>query len=101
MPALWTFRCYVLPSGRDAINDWYGRHTAGVQGALDVSLEFLGQRMRNDWRRPEFDMLSGRMREIGEIRFYAERTQYRILGFFGPRRAEFTLLGSELINFAL
>jgi hypothetical protein len=62
-----------------------------VCAAFDVALEFLVQRPRNEWLRPVFDLLSGNMREVGEIRFKVDK-QYRVLGFFGPARAEFTLL---------
>jgi hypothetical protein len=89
--ALWTIRCYVSPSGRDMIDDWLGRQSDEVQAAMAVALEYLIQRPRNEWRRPEFDLLSGKMREIGEIRFKVDK-QYRILGFFGPARSDFTLL---------
>jgi hypothetical protein len=71
--------------------DWYEYQSDAVQSAVDVSLEFLAQRTRNEWRRPEFDLLSGKMRAIGEIRFKVDK-QYRILGFFGPNRHEFTML---------
>jgi hypothetical protein len=91
MVALWTIRCYVSPSGRDMIDDWNSRQSDGVQAAVAVALEYLVQRPRNEWRRPDFDLLSGKMREIGEIRFRVDK-QYRILGFFGPGRSEFTLL---------
>jgi hypothetical protein len=73
------------------IDDWYGRQSGGVQGALDVALEFLAPRPRSEWRRPEFDLLSGKMRVLGEIRLKVDK-QYRILGFFGPNPSEFTLL---------
>jgi hypothetical protein len=91
MVALWTFRCYISPSGRDVIGDWYGCQTAAVQAGIDVVLEYLRQCPRDEWRRPDFDLLSGKMREIGEIRLKVDK-QYRILGFFGPSRSEFTLL---------
>jgi hypothetical protein len=91
MLALWTFRCYVSPNGRDMIEDWYGRQTDQVQAAFDVAREYLVQRPRDEWRRPDFDLLSGNMREIGEIRLKVDK-QYRILGFFGPGRSDFTLL---------
>ena len=91
MLALWTIRCYVSPNGRDMIGDWNGRQSDEVQAAVAVALEYLVQRPRKEWRRPEFDLLSGKMREIGEIRFKVDR-QYRILGFFGPSRSDFTLL---------
>ena len=73
------------------IGDWYDRQNGDVQSALDVALEFLGQRPRSEWRRPEFDLLSGKMKAIGEIRFKVDK-QYRILGFFGPNRSDFTML---------
>jgi hypothetical protein len=91
MLAIWTIRCYVSPGGRDMIDDWYNRQTDEVRAALDAALEFLVQRPRNEWRRPEFDLLSGKLREIGEIRLKVHR-QYRIFGFFGPGRMDFTLL---------
>ena len=92
MLALWTFRCYVHPSGRDAIADWHSRQSDNVQAAFDVAIEYLAQRSRDEWRRPDFDLLSGKMREIGEIRFKSDRKQFRILGFFGPSKFDFTLL---------
>jgi len=79
MLALWTIRCYVSRTGRDMIDDWCGRQTDDVRATLDTALEFLVQRPRNEWRRPEFDLLSGKMREIGEIRLKVGK-QYRCLG---------------------
>jgi hypothetical protein len=92
MLSLWRFNGYIHPGGRDAIADWYRHQDERVQGAFDVVLEHLQQRVRADWRRPAFDLLSGKMRGIGEVRFQANRVQHRILGFFGPANAEFTLL---------
>jgi hypothetical protein len=91
MLALWTIRCYVSPNGRDLIDDWNSRQSDEVQAAVAVALEYLVQRPRKEWRRPEFDLLSGNLREIGEIRLRVDK-QYRILGFFGPGRSDFTLL---------
>jgi hypothetical protein len=91
MLALWTIRCYITPMGRDVIDDWRGRQSDEVCAAFDVALEYLVQRHRTEWQRPDFDLLSGKMREIGEIRLKVDK-QYRILGFFGPSRSEFTLL---------
>jgi hypothetical protein len=76
------------------MDDWYKRQSEGVQAAMDTALAFLAQRERNDWRRPEFDLLSGDLREIGEIRFKVDK-QYRIFGFFGPNKSEFTLLAGS------
>jgi hypothetical protein len=73
------------------IEDWYRRQNGRVQVAFDVALEYLEQRHRDYWARPEFDLLSGNYRELGEIRLKVDK-QYRILGYFGPGRAEFTML---------
>jgi Phage derived protein Gp49-like (DUF891) len=89
--ALWTFRCYVSPSGRDVIDDWYRQQSDEVQTAFDVTREYLEQRIRNEWRRPDFDLLSGKLRGLGELRFKVDK-QYRVFGFFGPRQADFTML---------
>jgi hypothetical protein len=63
-----------------------------VQAAFDIVLEYLAQRERHEWVRPEFDQLAGRYRDLGELRFKVGNVQYRPLGFFGPARADFTLL---------
>ncbi|MFO1100470.1 MAG: type II toxin-antitoxin system RelE/ParE family toxin [Xanthobacteraceae bacterium] len=73
------------------IDDWIGRQSDAVRAALDVALEFLEQRARDEWRRPAFDLLSGKMAGIGEIRLKVDK-EYRILGFFGPNQSEFTML---------
>ena len=57
-----------------------------------VALEFLVQRPRKEWRRPEFDLLSGKFREVGEIRLKVDKKQFAFWGFFGPGRSDFTLL---------
>ncbi len=92
MHVVWTFRCYVSPSGRDMIERWYAAQSAEAQVAFDTVLEFLRQRRRDEWRRPEFDRMSGRYRVLSELRFEVANVQYRPLGFFGPARAEFTIL---------
>lgn len=89
--ALWSFRCYVSPSGRDVIEDWYRQQSDEVQTAFDVVREYLEQRLRDEWRRPDFDLLSGKHRVLGEIRFKVDK-QYRVFGFFGPGQSEFTML---------
>jgi hypothetical protein len=47
------------------IDDWNRRQSDEVQAAVVVALEYLIQRPRSEWRRPEFDLLSGKLREIG------------------------------------
>lgn len=92
MHALWTLRCYVSPTGRDVVEKWYAKQPVAAQAAFDTVLEYLSQRTRDEWGRPDFDQLSGRYRSLGELRFEVANVQYRPLGFFGPDRAEFTIL---------
>jgi hypothetical protein len=73
------------------IEHWYRRQSDGVQTAFDVVREYLEQRPREEWRRPDFDLLSGKLRVLGEIRLKVDK-QYRIFGFFGPGQSEFTML---------
>ncbi len=44
------------------------------------------------WCRPDFDRLGGPFRDLGKLRFKADGTQHRPLGFFGPGLREFTFL---------
>ena len=73
------------------IEDWYHRQSNEVQTAFDVVREYLEQRSRDEWRRPDFDLLSGKLRVLGELRFKVDK-QYRVFGFFGPGQSEFTML---------
>lgn len=92
MHVIWTFRSYVSPAGRDQIEKWYAAQSDAAQAAFDAVLDYLGQREREKWRRPEFDQLGGRYRDLGELRFDVGNVEYRPLGFFGPVRAAFTIL---------
>jgi hypothetical protein len=52
---------------------------------------------RQYWRRPQFDVLRGKnYKGMGEVRFDGEKKTYRLFGYFGPKRFQFTfLLGCE------
>src|SRR5437868_6977951 len=92
MLALWSFRAYVSPTGKRRFEQWYMQIDPAAQAEFDTTVEFLCQRDRTEWGRPGFAMLSGNMRDIGELRFDANKAVYRPFGFFGPQRHEFTFL---------
>jgi hypothetical protein len=92
MLALWNFRAYVSPTGRRSFEQWYNQIDPAAQAEFDTMVEFLSQRSRDEWRRPAFDLLSGKFRDIGELRFKAQKIVFRPFGFFGPQRQEFTFL---------
>jgi hypothetical protein len=93
MAWLWTLCSYTKPSGRDVIEDWYLKQSATVRAEFDETIRDLAQRPRSGWARPTFDLLHGKpYKGLGEVRFSADRVEWRPLGFFGPHAAQFTLL---------
>ena len=99
MPARWnwTFKCYYSASngatGTDVIDAWYKLQDEAVQGELDAILEFFQNRPNAEWRRPTFDTLTGQTcKGLREIRISTASGAYRLIGYFGPARQEFTLL---------
>jgi hypothetical protein len=95
-PPPWIFKCYCRSSngasGVDVINEWYDSQDEEVQAELDATLEFFANRPHNEWRRPKFDKLGGKVcHGLHEIRVTAASGQYRVSGSFGAERNEFTL----------
>lgn len=93
----WTFKCYYSASngaaGADVIDAWYKLQDEEVQGELDAILEFFQNRPNAEWRRPKFDTLTGQTcKGLREVRISTASGAYRLLGYFGPERQEFTLL---------
>ncbi len=82
----------MFPTGDHLVMDWFDGQTHAVQANFLTRLEYLAQQPREGWIRPYFDLLSGDCKGLGEIRFKADRTQHRPLGFFGPKRMEFTFV---------
>lgn len=78
--------------GVDVVDAWYREQDGEVRGKVDALLEHLGYRQRAAWRRPQFDLLAGICKGLGEIRVKARSGEYRLLGRFGPERMEFTIL---------
>jgi hypothetical protein len=64
-----------------------------AQNDLAAVLDVLRVLERKFWTRPQFDVLHGKKyKGIGEIRFDGENKTYRVFGYFGPARLQFTLL---------
>ncbi len=80
--------------GSDLIDAWYQARDGEVRGKIDATLEHLANRPRSEWRRPQFDLLTGVCQGLAEIRIKARSGQYRLLGYFGPERMTFILLNS-------
>jgi hypothetical protein len=91
---LWTFKEVESSSGRPIISEWYSLRPPAVRAVFDDRISFLGIHERKDWQLPEFRMLRGREGKegISEVRWKEEGLQWRVLGFFGTGKMEYTML---------
>jgi hypothetical protein len=71
---------------------WVSTLSEEEENEFAATLEGLQVLPRHLWRRPQFDLLGEPYQGIGEVRFKAERKQFRAFGFFGPKPMQFTLL---------
>ena len=89
---VWVFRTYQRPSGRDDVRDWYAALQAGDRATVLNVLQYLRDHPRNDWLRPDFDLLHGKCAGMGELRFKFGGVQNRLIGCFAPFRMSVTPL---------
>jgi Phage derived protein Gp49-like (DUF891) len=82
--ATWIFRTYVSPQGEEEVARWYAGRSAAVRAAFDQRLRNLSQMRPQDWREPYTKQLEGACDGLVEIRFKADRVQYRRLAFMDP-----------------
>ena len=88
----WVLRTYRSSAGTDEVDGWYRGLSSKLRAKVRVRLGYLRQQPRSQWIRPYFALLSGDCARLGEIRFKLDRSQLRLLGYFGPERLEFTIL---------
>jgi hypothetical protein len=91
---VWTIKCFVNEHGRDLFDGDLKKQSAVARAEFRATLNGLrAQPPIQGWCRPfGFDRLSGKYRDLGKLRFKADKVQHRPLGFFGPGKNEFTLL---------
>jgi len=91
---LWTLKCFCGAGGREIFDQEYASKPTATRAEFRAVLNgLLDQPDIRGWSRPAgFDRLSGIYRDLGKLRFKADNTQHRPLGFFGPGKMEFTLL---------
>src|ERR1700683_832539 len=78
---------------RALFEEEYRAQTGKARAEFRATWNGLRDQEREAWTRPAgFDMLSGKYRELGKLRFKASNVQHRPLGFFGPGSNEFTFL---------
>ena len=88
---MWTICCYTLPKSGRGIHTWYDGLDAEIRAATDAALENLVEETSWDGL-PQFKRLRGKCRCLSEIKVDVGERHFRILGFDGPTRGQFTLL---------
>lgn len=64
-----------------------------AETAFAAIIDGLGVLDRKYWTRPQFDVLHGeRYHRMGEFRFNGDDKTYRVFGYFGPQKLNFTML---------
>ncbi|HEX3184249.1 MAG TPA: hypothetical protein VHQ94_05615 [Pyrinomonadaceae bacterium] len=87
---LWVFMERVTPSGRGVVSDWYEKDIeAEAQDEFDDILRNLAVTPRDLWVRPAYDTMTP---EFGEIRFFANKLQHRVFGFFLRETSQYVML---------
>ena len=90
---MWTFFACPAPGGGRPMNRFIA--DLGVEGETAFAAVVDGLRLleRKYWTRPQFDVLHGkRYQGMGEIRFDGDAKTYRVFGYFGPNKLQFTML---------
>lgn len=88
---LWTFKTYVSPTGRNDVQSTVDKLDEGVLQHLLTRIRYLANTDKIDWHEPQAKKLAG-VKDVYEIRFQANKIQWRPLGYFGPGKNEFTIL---------
>jgi hypothetical protein len=87
--AEWTILDFVDAAGMNQIRSWIDSLPRAAQAKIDTRLRFL--EISGVWP-PQYVSDRKDCPGIYELRIACSGVQYRPLGFYGPRRREFTLL---------
>lgn len=94
------FYDYIDIHGINVIEDWLNGLEPRAKARLNIRLNTLEQLNRTEWGMPMTEVLKGDKDGLIAVRAKYNRIQYRLLGYDGPHRGEFTLLacGTEKNN---
>ena len=76
------FRCFLGAGGRDVVEKWLKDQSRSAAAEFLNIVTALADQPAEDWRRPEYSVLSRECVGLSEIRFKADNAQYRWLGTF-------------------
>jgi len=94
------FYDYIDTNGVNVIKDWLDGLDLRAKAKLNTRLNALEYMNRTEWCMPMTKVLKGDKDGLIAVRAEHNRIQYRLLGYDGPNRGEFTLLacGNERNN---
>ncbi len=84
---------YVDVNGLNIIRDWLDSIPVKAKAKITAILNALEQTDRTEWHHTKCtEVLKGDKDGLVSVKALSQRIQYRILGYDGPNRGEFTLL---------
>jgi hypothetical protein len=87
---IWTFMEFQTLGGRGVIEKWALKEIeAGAEIEFHALLRALAVTPRDLWVRPDYAPFDP---EIGEIRFFANKLQHRVFGFFLLEAKQYVML---------
>ena len=86
------FYDYVDINGVNIVKAWLDQLEPKARAKLITRLNALEQMNRLDWKMPMTEVLKGDKDSLIAVRAKSQGVQYRLLGYDGPNRGEFTLL---------
>ena len=78
----WKFKVYVSPTDSNALQKTIDTQDDAVTQYFKARVRYLSNTGKRDWKEPAAKKLQG-VTDIYEIKFKANKVQYRPLGFFG------------------
>ncbi len=84
---------YVDVDDINVIKTWLGQFGPFVKAKVNAKLNILEQVSRTEWTMPLTEVLKGDKDGLIAVRIKFQGIEYRLLGYDGPFRGEFTLLG--------
>jgi len=75
-------KCLVWASGQDLVEDWLKDHHADARAEFLNVMTALRDQPRSEWTRPDYGILRGDCRGLGEVRFRVRNVEHRPIGFF-------------------
>lgn len=86
------FYDYIDTNGVNVIKDWLDGLDLRAKAKLNTRLNALEYMNRTEWCMPMTKVLKGDKDGLIAVKVLYRKIQYRLLGYDGPKRGEFTLL---------